>query len=171
MGSSLHQPVSPVADLLDRLLNRQAIPKATLEQAIADGISRLVGRKVTVDELKKQMPVDGEIDWGEVMARAKGVASDVSSRVSSRGLSEEERARRKQEQEQKKAQEARAREQASHVSRARRILGYSAKEPITKEQVKQRHRELARKHHPDRGGKLERMQDINWAVDILIGNG
>ena len=32
---------------------------------------------------------------------------------------------------------------------------------------KKRHRELALRHHPDRGGSLERMKEINWAYAVV----
>ena len=36
-------------------------------------------------------------------------------------------------------------------------------------QIKERYRELARKHHPDNGGDAHRMQQINRAMEILKG--
>jgi len=50
----------------------------------------------------------------------------------------------------------------------RAILGFAAGQKITAELVKKRHRELARKHHPDRGGSLQKMQEINQAVDAIM---
>ncbi len=50
---------------------------------------------------------------------------------------------------------------------ARRVLGFGPREPITKEILRARHRDLAKRHHPDRGGSLKRMQEINSAVDVL----
>lgn len=50
---------------------------------------------------------------------------------------------------------------------ARRVLGFGPREPITKEVLRARHRDLAKRHHPDRGGSLKRMQEINSAVDVL----
>jgi curved DNA-binding protein CbpA len=34
--------------------------------------------------------------------------------------------------------------------------------------ISSRRKELARKHHPDRGGSLTKMQAINAAADFLI---
>lgn len=48
------------------------------------------------------------------------------------------------------------------------VLGFAAGQKVTADEVKKRHRELARKHHPDRGGSLARMQEINAAVDQLL---
>jgi hypothetical protein len=35
------------------------------------------------------------------------------------------------------------------------------------EERKRRHRALALEHHPDRGGSVERMKEINWAFDVV----
>ena len=37
----------------------------------------------------------------------------------------------------------------------------------TTQQIKQRHRALALANHPDRGGSLQRMKEINWAFDVV----
>ncbi len=58
-------------------------------------------------------------------------------------------------------------ERRAAVRAAKVALGFAAGEPITLEQVKKRHRELARKHHPDVGGSLAKMQEINQAAGIL----
>jgi len=51
--------------------------------------------------------------------------------------------------------------------RARQTLGFGA-EPLTAEMVKQRRRELAKANHPDKGGTVARMSEINSAADILL---
>lgn len=50
------------------------------------------------------------------------------------------------------------------------VLGFGPSDKLTVEVVKARHRELARKHHPDRGGSVARMQEINAAVDSLLAS-
>lgn len=50
------------------------------------------------------------------------------------------------------------------------VLGFAAGQKLTADDVKKRHRELARKHHPDRGGSVARMQEINAAVDQLLAS-
>lgn len=54
--------------------------------------------------------------------------------------------------------------------KARRVLGFADGQPITAELVKARHRELARKYHPDvaGAGSVAKMQEINHAVDLLM---
>jgi len=49
-------------------------------------------------------------------------------------------------------------------------LGFSPGQKLTVEQVKKRHRELARQHHPDRGGSVKSMAAINHAVDQLLAD-
>jgi len=54
------------------------------------------------------------------------------------------------------------------IRNAKIVLGFAASEPVTLEQIKKRQRELARKYHPDvPGGSVDRMQQINAAVDLL----
>lgn len=48
------------------------------------------------------------------------------------------------------------------------VLGFAPGQKLTAEQVKKRFRELARKHHPDRGGSLAKMQELNLAMDALM---
>lgn len=62
------------------------------------------------------------------------------------------------------------RQQAAAAVRARQVLGFAASEPLTVDSVRKRHRELAKKHHPDRGGQLAKMQEVNAAVDVLMGS-
>lgn len=60
-----------------------------------------------------------------------------------------------------------AAELAEARRRARLVMGFAASEPITREILRARHRELVRKHHPDRGGDLEKMKLVNAANDVL----
>jgi hypothetical protein len=48
------------------------------------------------------------------------------------------------------------------------VLGFAVGQKLTIAEVKARHRELARKHHPDRGGSLAKMQEVNAAVDQIL---
>jgi hypothetical protein len=50
------------------------------------------------------------------------------------------------------------------------VLGFGPSDRLTVAIVKARHRELARKHHPDRGGSVTRMQEVNAAVDKLLAS-
>ena len=48
------------------------------------------------------------------------------------------------------------------------VLGFAVGQKVTASEIKTRHRELARRHHPDRGGSVAKMQEINRAVDELM---
>lgn len=50
----------------------------------------------------------------------------------------------------------------------REVLGFTNREALTKDLVQKRRRELARKHHPDKGGSVDRMAQINHAADQLL---
>lgn len=58
-------------------------------------------------------------------------------------------------------------ERARRHLAARRVMGFAAKEPLTAEVVRRRRVELARKHHPDRGGDVATMARVNDAADVL----
>jgi curved DNA-binding protein CbpA len=45
-------------------------------------------------------------------------------------------------------------------------LGLS--DPVDNDKIRQRYRELAMKHHPDRGGDQALLQDINRALQTLL---
>jgi hypothetical protein len=50
----------------------------------------------------------------------------------------------------------------------RAVLGFAIGHKVTVAEVKARHRELARRHHPDRGGDVSKMAAVNHAVDQLL---
>jgi curved DNA-binding protein CbpA len=49
-------------------------------------------------------------------------------------------------------------------------MGFSGKDRLTVESVKDRRRVLAKKHHPDRGGSVATMARINDAADVLLAS-
>lgn len=53
-------------------------------------------------------------------------------------------------------------------ARARVTLGLSQSDKPTETELNKLRRDLARKHHPDRGGSASKMQEINDAVDVLL---
>lgn len=51
------------------------------------------------------------------------------------------------------------------------VLGFKPDEKITADQVRDRKRDLAKKHHPDLpGGSVEKMAKINAAADELLAS-
>lgn len=136
--------------------------KDVLSNIFADLIT---GRRVSEDRwrggmeefarLFQQAPADS---W--VGSRRDRVADAVRSRV--------ERATRRPSEGQRKPPTPPPPPKKPSGPSPRVILGFTDREPLTLEMVKRRHRELARLHHPDRGGSVERMQQINAAADALI---
>lgn len=62
------------------------------------------------------------------------------------------------------------REQAQReaVVRARATMGFAASERLTEDMIVDRRKRLARKHHPDLGGSVDKMAEINNAADVLL---
>jgi hypothetical protein len=48
------------------------------------------------------------------------------------------------------------------------LFGFSEHDLLNMVQIKRRHRELSRKHHPDRQGETHHMQNLNSAASILL---
>ena len=48
------------------------------------------------------------------------------------------------------------------------VFGFSEQDQLTMAQIKRRHRELSRKHHPDLQGEAHHMQNLNNAASILM---
>lgn len=54
-----------------------------------------------------------------------------------------------------------------HDEQNKALAIFSLEPPVTISVVKQRYRQLAMKYHPDRGGKVETFQELNWAFGVL----
>ncbi len=52
--------------------------------------------------------------------------------------------------------------------RARQVMGFTSDETLDEATISARKRKLAKEHHPDRGGRPEKMAEINDAADILM---
>jgi hypothetical protein len=64
----------------------------------------------------------------------------------------------------------RAAEQARLVREAYQVMGFDLRAQLTEDEIKTRRRQLARQHHPDRGGDVATAQRINAAADILLAH-
>jgi hypothetical protein len=142
----------PFAEILGSVLRGKRPSQQAVEDATRTVLEGVFGRTPTVDELRQIFE----------RARAQGAAAPPGS-SSSQSSGSGARSSSAREQDQAEAEKAR------QVSWARRTLGYTAKEPLTKDAVKKRFRELAMKHHPDRGGSTAKMADLNRAMEILVG--
>ncbi len=59
--------------------------------------------------------------------------------------------------------------QAARIAAAKGVLGFAQSEPITADTIKARHRQLVKRHHPDKpGGSALKTSAINNARDILL---
>lgn len=69
---------------------------------------------------------------------------------------------------QQRQQRRQQQRQPDPLQTARRVLHFAPDEPLTREKITRRRREMARKCHPDHGGDTEMMQAINKAAEALI---
>ena len=60
---------------------------------------------------------------------------------------------------------------AMSLDQAKETLGFPSSYDPTPEEIRKAWRELAFKNHPDRGGDLDRMVEVNVAKDVLEGKG
>lgn len=51
--------------------------------------------------------------------------------------------------------------------RAEALAALGLADPVDDAEIKRRYRELAMEHHPDRGGEMEKLQEINAAMGLL----
>lgn len=51
---------------------------------------------------------------------------------------------------------------------ARQVMGFTDREPLTVDRIKEAKRRLAKRHHPDRGGSVAKMAAVNNAADVLL---
>ncbi|MCE5181590.1 MAG: DnaJ domain-containing protein [Betaproteobacteria bacterium] len=51
--------------------------------------------------------------------------------------------------------------------RAEALAALGLADPVDDLEIKRRYRELAMEHHPDRGGEMEKLQEINAAMGLL----
>lgn len=149
---------NPIADVLSSLLQGKRPAQRDVENAVRSTMEGLFGKRMTEAELADLL--------ARARAAARGQTPDpwAGSRGSPSGPSSDARS---QARDRERAEADKARE----ISWARRTLGFTAREPLDGDVIKKRFRELARKHHPDVGGDVRKMADINRAVEILSGPG
>lgn len=157
--------VSPFGQIFDAVLNGKPIPQDAWKTGAIRAFEAMIGRPLTTAER-------AAIENGDFTYVGGGSSSSRSSRGS--GARADARAR-PHEDSARRQKEALERERARQIGHARKTLGFTAKEAITAELVKQRFRELAKKHHPDRfatdpvkhAQATKRMAEINHAYEVL----
>lgn len=147
---------SPFGSIFASILRGERPSQQSVEDALRSTVEGLFGQKVSREDLADALRQAREAAArGHSSSATGGSASSSGSGARSRPSADP-------------AEQAAA-QRARDVSWARRILGFKATIPLTKDEVKKRFRELARKHHPDVGGTDAKMADLNRAMEILLG--
>ncbi len=143
-----------LGSIFDQMLNGQAPSKSQIEQVAADMVGKVIGRKVTVEEVQRVR--DGDF---EPFGDFQPVAEQVRERVKQRAQGRPEF-----------TPEMNAKIEAlKEQGRARAVMGFGKDDRLTPEVIKQQFRKLARKYHSDlHGGSDEKMKRLNWANDLLL---
>ncbi len=142
-------------------------PTRTGERLVGLLSSVLRGKKITDDQVHA-----GVEDFVDMFTRSSGdPAHDPIAAARARAADFLRRTQGQARSQRRAAPPPPPREPAiSQLERARIVLGFTSGEKVTAEQVKKRHRELARRHHPDRGGSVSKMQEVNSAVDHVLAS-
>jgi hypothetical protein len=130
-------------------------------RAVGDGIYNLVDRLVSGKKVTRKVAKEAFDDARDLLDELKNSGWTIPDSV----VPPNGHARRRPPPDPEVARRA---EKQRAVMRARITLGFTPQEAVTEAQIKARQRELAKKHHPDRGGSLAKMQEINAAVDVLL---
>ncbi len=156
-----------LGSIVDQLLAGERPTEAQIDQMIAGVAGKIMGRPMTVDDVRGVRSQFGassgpsadlpQQDWyREAYLRAQQAAQQARARMDPEA--------------QRAAHEKRQRLQQITIARA--TMGFTPKEPITKEMLKDRYRELARKLHPDlNGGSHDPMTKLNAAMEVLSKGG
>ena len=134
--------------------------EATRPQRPGEKIVGLLGRVFRGQKISDDSLYSGLEDFVDLFARTPGPQG--------RSVFDEARERA--------ADYVRSKQQGESPPRTRKpsgpdprvVIGFAAGQKLTVDAVKKRHRELARRHHPDRGGSVATMAAINHAVDQLL---
>jgi hypothetical protein len=131
-------------------------------RAVGDGIYNLVDRLVSGKKVTRKVAKEAFDDARDLLDELKASGWTIPDVPFPAGNGHTRRRSPPDPEVARRAEKQRA------VLRARVTLGFTPQEAVTEAQIKARQRELAKKHHPDRGGSLAKMQEINAAVDVLL---
>jgi hypothetical protein len=138
--------------MLDQVLHGQQPSAQQLEQAAADLVGSLLGRTVTIDEVRR-------VRQGDV-ATIRAYVDQYQQHRAARAQTQSPR-------DFVDPVKAAQIEALKAQGRARAVMGFSKDAELTEEVLKRRYRELAFKHHPDRGGSADKMAKLNEAMELL----
>jgi hypothetical protein len=130
-------------------------------------VAELFQGKRSIEEFSEQELYAGVSDFIDVAQR---IPSDRVRAAAAGAQARAEQVRAWQRAQRGQAEAPRQEGPDVAVIKARAVLGFGPREPLTPPAIKQRHRDLARKNHPDRGGSVARMQEINAAVDVVLAS-
>lgn len=157
-----------IYNLADRLINRKKVSRKVLEEAAADVMGWW-------DRMQQQQPPPDPAapadaprrgSWEDIAARARRIAEEAARRAQQAANEARDRANARERGQRPPADPREAEERAARA-RARLVMGFEPDQEITADLLKARYRELAKRHHPDRGGSVAKMQELNVAMDVL----
>lgn len=164
---------SQLGSILEAVISGKKPPAAQVNQVVAGVVGRVMGREISADEIAEARArmARGESPWpsGESDSESDGMGEawkKVQEHMNAR------RQRKTAEHDPAKARAEYERQQRLRaITKAREVMGYGPKEAVKKDELKARYRDLAKKYHPDRpGGSVERMQELNEAMEVLQGS-
>lgn len=146
-----------IGGIFDQILHGQAPSSGQFEAIAADIAGSLLGRKVTVEEVRKTRSGDYsqmKAYLDALRTRAAQMPQNGSNGQMPHAFDPERQAKI---------------EYMKSLGRARAVMGFTKDDILTEQILKTRHRELARQHHPDRAGpeSTVKMQRINQAMELL----
>lgn len=147
------EPSNPIADVLGKLFTGKPVTSDDVSAAASAAARAVFGQPVGIP--MPQPPRVGTYPW--IFSNPPGPAPYPPPPG----------ARRPPRQPPPPDREAERDAEASRAA-ARVVLGIGPRVKLTKAMLDKLRRDLARKHHPDRGGSTEKMKQINSAVDILL---
>ncbi len=149
--------------LLDTVLSGRKPTAAQVDRTMASLASSVLRRPVTVEEFRQTRQQVQRGQWDAVAGQVRSSASGRSPSAPPPGPDPAEQQRQQAEAHAKSQAKARLHD----IAYARKILGIGPRTVLTEDLIKTQQRVMARKHHPDRGGSTQAMQDVNHAVEIL----
>lgn len=147
-----------IYNLFDRVVSGRKVNRRVLEDAVGDVAAWWEQYQASrpAPDPNGPRPSSEQPRWDDPLREAWRRAQDMGARARARA--------------QRPPPDPREAQLAEARQRARITLGFTPREPLTEAAIKGRQKELARKHHPDRGGSTAKMAAINDAADVLLAS-